>query len=223
MRNVSPGLTYCLRGIPFGWNRVAPLAERRRSHQFGLAPATLESPGLWSVSTRSLAAARLIGRLPHTTRSPECMLIGLASLPVSQTPALPGGHRRHSRNGNPSLGVDVEPVEHRWRGSSRPICGFMGRFWVLEPLQRCWGGKTPKSSRLQRGRDLQGLKDPKSQGAKDAEVSRRQGLKAPRSQGAKDRKCRRPKARRLRRCAGLARPPIRRARRGHSPGRRHRR
>ncbi|GGU94485.1 hypothetical protein GCM10010182_08280 [Actinomadura cremea] len=26
---VSPGLTYCLHGIPFGWSRVVPFAERR--------------------------------------------------------------------------------------------------------------------------------------------------------------------------------------------------
>ena len=28
-----PGRTYCLRGIPFGWSRVAPFAERRPPHR----------------------------------------------------------------------------------------------------------------------------------------------------------------------------------------------
>nr|WP_240776940.1 TetR family transcriptional regulator [Nonomuraea basaltis] len=33
---VSPGLTYCLRGLPFGWSRVVPFAERRPAHRYAL-------------------------------------------------------------------------------------------------------------------------------------------------------------------------------------------
>ena len=33
VRLCPPGRTYCLRGIPFGWSRVAPFAERRPPHR----------------------------------------------------------------------------------------------------------------------------------------------------------------------------------------------
>ncbi|MCW2900200.1 MAG: hypothetical protein JWO67_2465 [Streptosporangiaceae bacterium] len=37
---VSPGLIYSLRGLPFGWSRVEPFAERRPAHRY----ASIEGP-----------------------------------------------------------------------------------------------------------------------------------------------------------------------------------
>jgi hypothetical protein len=38
---VSPGLTYSLRGLPFGWSRVEPFAERRPAHRYACVEGTV--------------------------------------------------------------------------------------------------------------------------------------------------------------------------------------
>jgi hypothetical protein len=68
VRTMSPGLTYSRRGIPSGWSRAVPLAERRLAYRRQSSREPRHLPGARPVSCSS---ARTLRGLAAVARTPS--------------------------------------------------------------------------------------------------------------------------------------------------------